>query len=1444
MNTSIFTFLFVSLLFLNGCQESKIGVNEIKITADVAPTVTRVQVQNNQLIVTGKNLEDVNVAKVTGGTNHTFDIESRSSSRLVLNARSALSFLVGQTLNLIVSNAEGAATFPITFELQNGQVTAAKLNNMGATAGQYLRFNGTNWAPSTLTSGQIYAGTFDAATETPDIAATTPAAGTYYIVTVPGTPNLGNGPLTLNQADLVVYNGTDWEVVSASTIGVTSFNGRTGIVTPSNGDYSWSMLTQAAGKLTGSSLETIADVDVTGIQDGDVLKWDSGTSTWIVDSDSVGTVADGSITNQKLDTGAVDSSKIADGAIVNADISATAAIDQSKIANLVDDLADKEPTITAGTNLQYYRGDKSWQTLNTTVVPEGTNYYFTDARVMSAPLPLGYTAQAAAALAPLDPLSTALGKLEGQIGAVSTAQTNYVLKAGDTMSGDLDMGGNAITNLVDPTNAQDAATKAYVDSQISSGAGDFLKDGSVAMTGTFKATDGTAGAPSITFANDQATGIYSPGTDFLGITIGGVDRATFSLDGMGNGRLGINTNPSRALHVKQEATSGVIAQFDTEAGSAIELKKTLISPQSIFLKQDVLNNFFIDDDFTATAPSLFIDGGTGNVGIQNASPGSALDVKGELRLSGATSGYVGFAPAAAAGSTTYTLPSADGSAGYVLSTDGSGVLSWIAAGGAPSGNAGGDLDGTYPNPTIAAGLDAAKIADGSVSDTEFQYLGGVTSDIQTQLDAKEGTIAAGAATEYFRGDKTWATLDTDAVDEATNLYFTDARVMSAPLPLGYTAQAAAALAPLDPLSTALGKLEGQIAAATSAQGDYVLKAGDTMGGELAMGANKITGVADPTDPQDAATMAYVDTAVATAFSPAGASGEIQFNDSGSFGADPSFFWDKLNKRLGIGTDEPSVSLHVSTGPVIVGASPSGYSSNGLIINSPSARSSISFLHSSTGQNQATDGLDISQVFANANFTLFENGYMRFLTNNTERLRIAAAGNVGINTNNPGSTLDVKGTLRLSGATSGYVGFAPAAAAGSTTYTLPTADGTSGHVLSTDGSGVLSWVAPGGAPSGNAGGDLDGTYPNPTIAAGLDAAKIADGSVSNTEFQYLGGVTSDIQTQLVAKEGTIAAGNATDYFRGDKTWAALDTDAVAEATNLYFTEPRVRDTFLGTDYAVGTAIPLTDGDTFLEAIGKLEAYIASITSNGQWTKSTNDIYYTAGKVGVGNNSPGALFHVSGTPGGSGLFKVDDTDANEWFSVGTASGLIRMNTMGGQTSVGNASVATNPNVTLVVAPTTSTRTPLGITGKAGQTGDLFRVDSSTTSSGNIFMIKASGNVGIGSASPSAKLTVNGPIVSLPEALTGASVDLSESDTYTLGTIGGSTITLSNMVNGGSYTIIVTDTTPRTYTFSGCASSKFKPANSETENGTETIYNILTVSNGGGGYNCYITWATGYQ
>jgi hypothetical protein len=53
---------------------------------------------------------------------------------------------------------------------------------------------------------------------------------------------------------------------------------------------------------------------------------------------------------------------------------------------------------------------------------------------------------------------------------------------------------------------------------------------------------------------------------------------------------------------------------------------------------------------------------------------------------------------------------------------------------------------TKTNDSIPTGISSTKIADGTISDTEFQYLNGVSSAIQTQLDAKQATITGSATT--------------------------------------------------------------------------------------------------------------------------------------------------------------------------------------------------------------------------------------------------------------------------------------------------------------------------------------------------------------------------------------------------------------------------------------------------------------------------------------------------------------------------------------------------------------------------------------------------------------------------------------------------------------------------------------------------------------------------
>ena len=150
-----------------------------------------------------------------------------------------------------------------------------------------------------------------------------------------------------------------------------------------------------------------------------------------------------------------------------------------------------------------------------------------------------------------------------------------------------------------------------------------------------------------------------------------------------------------------------------------------------------------------------------------------------------------------------------------------------------------------------------------------------------------------------------------------------------------------------------------------------------------------------------------------------------------------------------------------------------------------------------------------------------------------------AGNVGIGTTSPGSALDVKGTLRLSGSSSGYVGLAPAAAAGSTTYTLPSADGSSNQVLQTNGSGVLSWATSG-----------SGTVTSVSGTGTVSGISLS-GTVTTSGNLTLGGTLSVAASDITS--GTIstarlASGSATSttFLRGDQTWSSISSSNVTTA----------------------------------------------------------------------------------------------------------------------------------------------------------------------------------------------------------------------------------------------------------------------------------------------------------
>ena len=56
----------------------------------------------------------------------------------------------------------------------------------------------------------------------------------------------------------------------------------------------------------------------------------------------------------------------------------------------------------------------------------------------------------------------------------------------------------------------------------------------------------------------------------------------------------------------------------------------------------------------------------------------------------------------------------------------------------------------------------------------------------------------------------------------------------------------------------------------------------------------------------------------------------------------------------------------------------------------------------------------------------------------------------------------------------------------------------------------------------------------SLATGIDATKLADGSVTSTELQYINTLSSNAQTQITAKAGTASANTWTAGQRGEIT----------------------------------------------------------------------------------------------------------------------------------------------------------------------------------------------------------------------------------------------------------------------------------------------------------------------
>lgn len=380
--------------------------------------------------------------------------------------------------------------------------------------------------------------------------------------------------------------------------------------------------------------------------------------------------------------------------------------------------------------------------------------------------------------------------------------------------------------------------------------------------------------------------------------------------------------------------------------------------------------------------------------------------------------------------------------------------------------------------------------------------------------------------------------------------------------------------------------------------------------------------------------------------PAGLNTEVQYNNSGVFGASAGFTYSEgFGSVLSIGNfggRSGSIRLQnvsSATGNVGISVDPGATTSWTLVLPSNAG---------ANGQVLSTDGFGVTS------WSTVSSGSGTVNSGTAGQITYyAASGSAVSGTTNAaisgghltlGSSGSSAGSISLAGSTNGSVTIDTATSAGTWTLTLPTSAGTSNQVLQTDGSGNTSWVnmSSGGTPGGS---NTQVQYNNSGSFAG-DSSFTYNGSGAI----YLGslGSSSGTITLYGASSGSVsvmaaaAAGNNTATFPAKTGNVMID----GPAFSAYATGSQTM--------AANTFVKITLGAKNFDTAGNFSGSRFTCTVAGYYQ-------FSAGILYNGNTSSrycNALLYKNGTNVRSATFKCyDPTNPNAQSAV--VSALIQMN-----------------------------------------------------------------------------------------------------------------------------------------------------------------------------------------